>query len=432
MKFRDVIGCGIIDLRAQRKSNRIAFILIFLSIVIYVGVNSTIHGIINGTINTVSGHDTRILFMNGVGDAEEEYKLIVEKFGDEEYVQEIYTGIANLGSMRWYDTIDFLGQYEQDILVTSSYESLFNYDYKGERRMPEYDEVILPRYIYNMGIYDEYSYANGDELIGKTLTFKNEAFLYEGEEGEEYKLKVIGTYDNVTKTYHNNMIFVNEEYMTDIMRVHNERMVEYNNKMGGEPMTEDDIIPDKSVFIFIKEGYNINEVWEKMDAIMREELNEDDEVIERFCYFDPEVEGFYYYVIAVGNLVSIILLFLAVVNILISSISEVKNRNWEYALKMSMGYSRSDIVKIFAVEKVANALKALGTSLIILFMYAKLLTYYNQNMEVYWKHSWIITVDIKSSLIAMVLIIMAALTGVVVASFSIKKIKVAKTLKAGE
>ncbi len=431
MRFRDIIGCGIIDLSTQRKSNRIAFVLIFLSIVVYVGVNSTINGIINGTINTVSGHDTRILFMEGIGDAKEEYKLVEEKFGNEEYVQEIYTGVVNLGCMRWYDTFDFFGVNKQDILVSSSYESLFNYDYKGEKHMPEYDEVILPRYMYDIGIYDEYSYANCDELIGKTITLRNEAFLLEGEEGEEYKLKVIGTYDNITKKYHNNMIFINEEYMMDMMRICAEKMVEYGQMIGADVL-ESEKIPNKNVFIFIKEGYNINEVHKKMDMIMREELNEDDEVISLLCDFDPEVEGFYYYVIAVGNIVAIIILLLAVVNILISSISEVKARSWEFALRMSMGYRKEDIIKIFTVEKVANALKALVVALVVLVLYTTALTYYNQNMEVYWKRSWIITVDIKSSLIATGLIILAALAGAVTARFTINKIEVAKTLKAGE
>ncbi len=431
MKFRDIIGCGIIDLRTQRKSNRIAFILIFLSIVVYVGVNSTVCGIMNGVINAVSGHDTRILYMQGEGEAEEEYKLLTEMFKSDERVQEIYVGKDYFGSMRWYDTFEFLGVNMQDVLISSSYESLLNYGYKGEKRLPEYDEIILPRYMYNMGIYDEYSYFNCDELIGKTLTFKNEAFLYEGEESEEYKLKVIGTYDNVTKTYHNNVMFVNVEFIKDMLWIYAENEVAYNNKMGNE-MTIEEAEPNMVVYLFIKEGYNINDTYEEMNSLLKEKLQTENNVLGLFTRFDPEVEGLYYYAIAIGNIVSVILLMLAIINILISSVTEVKTRNWEFALRMSMGYRKSDIIKIFAVEKVANVMKALAVALITLFLYTTALTYYNQNMEVYWKHSWVITVDVKSSLIAMVLITISALAGVVTASFAINKIEEAKTLKAGE
>lgn len=429
MKNIDIFKCGIIDLNSQKKKNRISFILIFLSIIIYVGVNSTIDGTVRGINDKLSGHDARILYMYGEGDAEVEYQLLIDKFGDYECVQEIYTGVTNYGAMRWYDVEDFLGVNKQGILISSSYESLLNYDYKGEKRLPEYNEVILPRYMYSMGIYDEFSYANCDELIGETLIFKNEAFY---EESEEYKLKVIGTYDNLTKMYHNNMIFVNEDFLMDMMWIYGENMVKYHQEIGETWMTDDYAVPDKCVYIFVKEGYNINEICKKMDSIMKEEFNDDDQVIYPLCYLDPEVEGVYYYAKAVGNIVSAVLLFLAIINIAISSITEAKNREWEFALKMAMGYRREDIIKIFAVEKVLNVIKALCTAVFILFLYTNALTYYNQNMEEYWKRSWVITVDLKSSLIALVIIVFTALLGVVFAKESINKINISKTLKAGE
>ena len=83
-------------------------------------------------------------------------------------------------------------------------------------------------------------------------------------------------------------------------------------------------------------------------------------------------------------------------------------------------------------ERSGNVIKALCTAVFILFLYTNALTYYNQNMEEYWKRSWVITVDLKSSLISLVIIVFTALLGVVFARESINKINISKTLKAGE
>lgn len=434
MKVVDIIGCGLKDLKAHRKRNRISFGLIFLSVVVYVGVHSTIDGIKNGAYNTVSGHNTRILCMDGTGEAEDEYRYLTEKYKDDERVQEIFKGILYYTGMVWYDTMGVLGEYKQDMFFSTCYESVLNLNYKGENRLPKYDEIILPRYIYEYGIYDEYTCANTDELIGKTLTFRNEAYAYGENEIQEYELKVIGTYDNITKSVHNYPIFANEEFMVEMLEIEAEREISFYIDMGTQVPESVTGNPDLIVYMFIKEGYNISEIQKEINKYAIEDWNKgkDNTLIYKHTYLDEEVEGFYYYIIGLGNVISSILLLLAIINILISSVNEVKDRRWEFALKVAMGYRTSDIIKIFAVEKVANAVKALLVAGIALFMYTTALTYYNQNILEYWKRSWIITVDVSQVVVSLIVAVIASLMGVVIAKESIIGIKVSNTLKAGE
>ncbi len=435
MQLRDIICSGIQDLKTQRKKNRISFILIFLSIIVYIGVNSTVNGILKGSYDTVNGHSSRILYVKGEGDARKEYEFLVGKYGDDERIQEIYTGMAYLNGMLWEETMDFLGTPSEEMDFSTCYESVFNYDYMGERRMPEYNEIILPRYIYDKGIYDEYTYANGDKLIGKTLTFINDSYREnETEDLERYQMKVIGTYDNISKKYNGNVIFCNNDFMQEMMNILGDRMYQCYQENGEEWMTKEIAQRDMCVFFFIKEGYNIEEVYNDLNVKISKDmkLHKEDDAVFKLTNMQTEVMSYYYYVISMGNIVSFILLCIAVINILISSINEVKDRRWEFALKRAMGYRKQDIVGIFAVEKVCNVLKALVVSIITLFLYTKLISYYNQNMVEFWKRSWIITIDVGNVVVSMILVVMVALMGVIVAGFSIGNIEVAKTLKAGE
>lgn len=434
MKIKDVIQCGIQDLRTQKKKNRTAFILLFFSIIVYVGVNSTVKGIKNGSYSVLNGHATRILYMQGNDDSKEEYKYLKEKCKDDERIKEIYIGMAYYTGMVWHNCFDTLGVYSQDMFFSSCYNSLFDYGYMGEKRLPSYNEIILPRYMYEYGIYDEYTYADGDKLIGDTLVFKNEAYRYGNENLEEYKLKVIGTYDNITKKYNNNVIFCNTEFMSDIIDEFNQRKWQIYQENGDMEITKEMVETNLDVYLFIEEGYNINDVWSDLNTEICKDLNihPDNHMLKYLTYMDPEVEGYYYYIVTIANLVSIVLLCVAIINILISSLSEIKEREWEFALKQAMGYRYIDIVKIFAVEKIMNVLKSLCVAVIILILYSVVITYYNQSMLEYWKRSWVITIDIKIVIVSMVMVVTAALMGVIVSNFSMGRIKIADKLKFGE
>ncbi len=55
MKIWDVVKCGLQDLKAHKSKNRISFMLIFLAIVVYIGVNSTMDSIEQGKMYGIMG-----------------------------------------------------------------------------------------------------------------------------------------------------------------------------------------------------------------------------------------------------------------------------------------------------------------------------------------------------------------------------------------
>lgn len=427
MKCKDIISSGIQDLKAQRKKNRVSFLLIFLSLIVYIGVNSTMDSIKNGIYDGTKGNKDRFLYVSTSDTWETAYEYTQKKYGDDERVEEIVVGILGMPFFYLQDAEELFGVEEQELSISTFYEPIFDYGYKGEKREPEYDEIILPRYIYDMGIYTDKQYLNCDKLIGETLTFKYK--IWDCGEDVEYKLKVIGTYDNISVAYSDLGIIGNRQFTRDIFDLQYTYADEYFIKEYGE--IDDSFYREYAVLMFIKQGYDIDEVCREMNAAAVDDT--DDSIhITTHVWHSEDITSYYDYIAMMGTIISFMILIIAVINIIISSISEVKHRKWEFALKMSMGYRRKDIISIFAVEKIVNVLKALGVALVTLLLYSVVLTYYYKNLMEFWKRSYIIKIAAGDVIIGMVLVVMAAMMGVITARFLIGNIKIAETLKSGD
>lgn len=412
MKIWDVVKCGLQDLKAHKSKNRISFMLIFLAIVVYIGVNSTMESIERGGYDIVNGTVTRsLVYEDDDKSNEEKLSYAIDKFGNDKRVKNIFLSWGDYLLMT--ETEEFFGIPSYNVREVNFFKEILDYDYKGEKKEPAYDEVILPRYFYDIGVYTEYSCANSDELIGKTITFKSDR------SGAKYDMKVIGTYNNITHRVGWDEIYVNEEFSIDCKK-------DYYLYVKGQKYNEN---PPANVIILLEYGYNSSEVCEEFHNIVYYESDMSGAVFQKIQRSE-EVVGYNNYIITIGNMVSLMLLFVAVVNIMISSISEVNLRKWEFALKMSMGYRKRYLVAIFAVEKIANALKALMVSVLVLWVYSTVLTYYYQNIEVYWKRGYMISISGKNVLFAMILSVVAALTGVFVSRLIIRNVKIAKALKS--
>ena len=126
------------------------------------------------------------------------------------------------------------------------------------------------------------------------------------------------------------------------------------------------------------------------------------------------------------------LLVVAFFNIVISSMNEVKMRNWEFALKLSMGYTYKDIVFIFFVEKLINMLKSLVVSVSVIAGLSLVATIIFKNFIGRYGSMVNFGLDIKYVLLSMCLVAIAALSGVISSKNSIDSIEVAKVLKSGD
>lgn len=425
-KLKDIIQIGLLDLKSHKKNNIISLILVFMSLVIYIGVNSHINSLqdnVNGILNCL---DSRLLIgWVEEGKEKEAVKELKSLFGNDERIREIT--VCTLGmDFKWHDTEDILYTDSGNVMVLGCYEAVLDYNYKGEKKIPNENEVILPRYLYEIGIYDEKNIGNTDDLIGKNIKLS-----YETPNGmfkEKFEFKVIGTYDNIKSRASNCIFFVNHEIPVRLHKLRldeEEENVEELKLIFNDP--EYEVSREQRIGIYVTEGYDREEVLKEIEKVTEGKMH-----FSEYKVLDPSLEGYWKYVIQVGNIVSVMLLLISVINIAISSINEVKNRKWEMALKMAMGYTQSKIICIFFVEKLANMIKALLLALFVVSLYCIGLTYISNNYLEYWKREYVYMISVENVFVAVILVFMAGMIGMLAGRMAIKNINVSENLKLGE
>lgn len=435
-RFLDIIKTGYLDNKTQRKRNRISLILMVLSLIIYIGVNSTVNSINSSIHDIMYAPEARALVTffvpeyDGVdGKTFEEYKReMTEYFKGDERVKDVYFFMEDT-LVEWCNVKEVFGEEKVSVTINSFCEPMLEFSDDKDLSEPKYNEVIIPKYIYDIGAYDKYTCFDGDELIGENITIKYTDSYGEGT--KEYNLKVIGTYDNIRARYSGCHLLLNEdltkeicEYEYSIAKKNEQAIKQELEDMGISPDSYEEVLIYR-LGLYISEDYDMGDMLDYMMA-------EFGVAGVTYVSLDDNLQSYFGYIINIANVVSFMLLIIALINIVISSINEVKDRKWEFALKMSMGYKRSDIVKIFFVEKFVNMLKALLISLVLVAIYGMAATYVYQELMEYWKKVYVISVDWGIFAIAFLLVSIAAFIGVLVARISINSINVAESLKSGE
>lgn len=418
-KFIDILKSGIQDLNAHRKNNVIAFVLVFLSIVVYLGINAHYKSMNSEMQKTIDFFEGRILIASSMEEnLEEDISYLEEMYGNDERVREIKPFVA-MRTVKWLDTSEVLYTDSADMSLFGIYEAVFDYDYKGEKREPSENEIILPRYLCNIGIYDDKNIGNADELIGKTI--KIEYTSLHRRYCKEYEFTVIGTYNNLEARTSDCMGIVNTQVMLNIKKMEDKEIEEIEEGYG------EDYEKVGMFSVYVKEGYDVEEFKEEVFEKTGGRI-----IFIRNMYLSPSVEGYYKYIIVIGSIVSLMLLFIGIINIIVSSINEVKSRKWEFALKMSMGYTKRDIILTFFVEKFVNLVKALLLAIFTVGLYCIIITYISRNFLEYWKRDYLYIIYPDNMLIALFLVFIAGLIGVLVARLGINEINIAKELKSEE
>ncbi len=425
-KLKDIILSGLQDLKSQKKRNRISFILIFLSLVTYIGVNSHINSVSDGLNASMEFLESRIIIDTvQEGMAEERLALLEELYGDDERVRQMSLCTTEI-SLEWIQASDVLYTDSARVPTLGCYDAVLDYDYEGEKRIPEENEIILPRYLCEVGIYDTKNLGDGDALIGQTIKMRYET--PNNVHSQTIEFKVIGTYDNLKARSSGCICFINPQLALDLQELKYDDDVQSQEELKmifGDEAYE--VTKDECYSIYVEEGYDV-------DAFIEEiyEATDGEILFMRYKMLDDSMIGYFEYVIQIGNLISVMLLFVAVINIIISSINEVKDRKWEFALKMSMGYTRNDIIGIFFVEKLVNLIKALLLSVLVVGLYSIVVTFISRTLLEYWKREYLYIIYPQNVVIAIFLVVITGLIGTLVARITIKDINVAKELKSGE
>lgn len=287
----------------------------------------------------------------------------------------------------------------------------------------------MPRYIYQLGKYDEKTYYDGEKLVGKSIQLVLNDFY--GEPMKNFQVKVVGTYDNMETRISEDSLYVNQDFIEDIRKMDFDMEIAYADEfrreaeaMGMDPNTYNPVY-EQRVGIYVNTKYDIDEVLK--------DINEETGLhFTKNISVEVETEGFFGYIAFVANVVSFLLLVIAFLNIVISSMNEVKSREWEFALKLSMGYTYKDIIKIFFVEKAINMAKSLLVSLTIVFIGCIGGTMIIDIIAGRYSSMLGFSLDIEYAILALMLVIIAAFSGVISAKNSIRNVEVAQVLKSGD
>lgn len=427
-KFKDIIKSGYEDFHAQKKRNRISFVLIMMSLLVFVGVNSAVNSIVKCANSTIYYPEARIAMCTYMEEDGDVLAQVKEFFKDDKRVKDVFK-TADYTEMKWQNTQEYFGVDEVQVEIESFCTPILDYVDKNSIKELEYDEVLVPKYIYEFGKYDEHTYYDGKKLVGKTIELVYCDFG--GKEIKTFEVKIVGTYDNIATRIGGDSIFVNQDFLEEVY------MLSYGAELSNtedfkQEMIEMGMDPDtyvvnlqRKVGIYISEKYDIDEVLSDIH-------NETGLYFSKSIAVSEETYGFYGYVAFVANLVSFMLLIIAFLNIVISSINEVKARKWEFALKLSMGYTYKDIISIFFVEKVVNMLKSFVVSLVIIAVFSGAATLILHKLLGRYGRILSFGLDVKYVALAIGLVIVAAFSGVISGRNSIKNIEVAEVLKSGD
>ena len=373
MKIREIIRQGAEEERCQRKYSRLTLVFMSLAVIVFVVVNSIAGSVRDSVESLLDRPMGRVLYTVGFKEEmEEAYSQLQISLAGSDIIGDIFFSSPSK-TFEWKDSGDVVGKEKENAEFYPFYNRLSDYICDGQAVKPEYGEVILPKYLYGMGIYDDYNYADTGELVGKEITI----IVDNADTGERMEeiLKVVGTYDNI-KSQCQTYFLINDRQMVDWycfahqvteeqIAAAEEKIAQQQEELGEEfqkaidEFYGGDIEAYKKeylgiqtyVCVYINQGYDMEEARELFQDIVGQtglyELEPDSSLM---LYLE--------FIIYMGNLISLLLLAAAFANILIMVSSEVRRRKGEFALKRAVGYTLGNIFAIFSAGKFFCFIKA--------------------------------------------------------------------------
>jgi hypothetical protein len=336
----------------------------------------------------------------------------------------------------WKDSKNYVGEGTVEPEVFAYFNGMSEYLTSENIKEPEAGEVVLPRYLYKMGIYDEYNYLDGNQLIGKTITL---TFVQESGLPFEEKLKVIGTYDNVKAAAGCKFLMsgkqLREIYQTanqpseqsiqmmkEAMGSDYEKMVEQEYNGDEAACIQDQFQTTGRVSVYLNPEYDREEAVYTVNNLLGEK---------GMAYFvlDEDLILYYEFIIYLGNLTAVLFVVAAFANIMIMVSTEVRRRKSEFAVKMALGYERKKILLVFTLGKLCSFLKAVVYAIVITgglilggnYMIQMIFPFYLRHVRLEYSQ---VSIGIAVATVAV-----AAVLGLITAVPVIGRIQIAQVLK---
>lgn len=341
-KVKTIFALAFLDGRSRRKKMRPLFLFFTVGIFLLFLVNSLLNSIVNGAENIVNkpyGRTVSILTSPDAG--EEEIQHARQVLGSEEGVGEIFWHIAVQSGV--WENAEITGAENADISFASNIGAMERFVVAGTGQTKQ-GEILIPKYMYGMGKYGNYDFADGEELIGQTLVFSLKNSYTD--ETKEYSLCVVGVYDNVQTICDKNIFCVSQKdavEIYDFIMCQNEEnyIREIMDSYGLE--SEDDyesLRKARYIGIYIEPGYDISKVCKNIEEITGEQTVP-------FMMSDENLVSYYRFVIFVSNLIFAMFLILAVIAFLVMLVKDIRERKGQIALRTACGYT--DFVQITAI-----------------------------------------------------------------------------------
>jgi ABC-type antimicrobial peptide transport system, permease component len=416
--------------RRRKKYTRTVFFLMFLSMVICIGVNSIVISI-DGSIRNVTDKPLGKLLQ--IIDNTEDNSMI-------NVLREELGGLDRIGSIgrlipflevTWYDTEDILYSETVNVDVVAYFSGMDEYGISGKYSDIAYGEVLIPEYLYGLGDYGLYEYTSGSLLIGKEI----EISIHNNNNEKDYyhTLRIVGTYDNINSGCINKFFFINDLQADEIYTQTNEDIeidIEKVKELFKEELKKDPNMIDEDNYytkhyigVYVKNRSDVKEMQELID----ETINQPTFIMQ---VPDESLLQYFRMILDICQIVVLMLLAVAFASLVITTLTEIKQRNGEIAVYFAMGYSYKSIILMLALEK---AIMLFWAGMVaFLFTGAAILggNYFIQTCLPFYRRTIVLSYDWSMVGIAFLVLAAAALVSLFFTAVHIRKFHLADVMKS--
>lgn len=422
IKIKEVFSLAYTDGKSRRKNSRLLYGLVTFTLVLYLVVNTLAGSLAAGVTDIVEKPYGRVFsILTDAANYKQEMKDVKEKYANSPEIGEIAWHIYSRSAI-WKES-DLVGESPHPVLLGTSLDALEPYLKEG--KLPGKGEVIVPEYLYDLGVYDQYSCADGSELMGQEITFEVENTHEMGM--REYTFQVVGVYDNVRSGGSNDFFCINEQDALEIddfygcygQEDHIRRQMEEYNLPEEE---YDRMLWNHAIQFYVNPGYDVEEVMTKISG----ELGKNTSL---FVTPVGSIVGFYQFVIYLGDAMAVLLGITAVIVLVVTILRELRNRRGQFALRYACGYTKSMQMCAYLLENTWILLKACltGLAIVVVVMLAgqyiilHIVPFYMRDVRLFIPWS-VMGVSLVSVILGGVLCLIVSIPGIL-------KIKAAETLK---
>lgn len=430
-----IFSVAVQDGKSRRKKKRLLSALTVSTVTLFLLVNSLVGSLKNGIESIAYKSYGRVVSF------EADYK---DYEGEMERLKAGYENTEAVGQVFWYTSnapatwkgSDLVGVPSEEVELRTYLVDFDQYISEGKGQ-PEQGQIVVPKYLYNMGIYSQYNCTDGAELLGETLTFRVHSDYSEEEKSREYQFEVVGVIDNIAADAPADYFYLNEQ---DVLEMDKYRyylseecmqveMLEM--EMYGEldeetyQRTYELLYWEPRIGFFISPEYDLDE----MIVTLREELGKD-------VIWDTKpaqsLVDYYDFIIYLGNVIVVMLGITVAVVLAVTILRDIRERKGQFALRYACGYSRSTQCLAYIIEQMLllgrACLVSVAVTAVVLaagnHVMNHIVPFYMRNihMQIPWNTAWM----------AVAAVCCGSVFCVVVSAPGILRMRVAETLKQEE